>query len=246
MDCERLKQSFKSYGINKTIQGFGMSLINRIICVKILKGIKIEKANPDFLKCNERYRCLFLGHAELQEFSKDPEYDLLPQFLDEAFEKGDECHAILDGPRLAAYGWYSSQPTAYSPGLQLHFDSRYIYMYKGFTHCNYRGQRLHAVGMTRALVAYLERGFKGIVSIVEWNNFASLNSCYRMGYEDFGNLYVLGFLGRFLLHSSSECKQYALGLDREGPHRNREFIADGIRYGLFSFNLDEKKQIDSY
>ena len=229
MDCKRLKQNFKSYGINKTVQGLGISFLNRIICVEILKGIKVEKVNPDFLKCNERYNCLFLDRIELREFSKNPEYDITPQFLDVAFEKGDECYAILDGTRLAAYGWYSSRPTDYSPGLQLHFDSSYIYMYKGFTNCNYRGQRLHAIGMTRALADYLERGLKGIVSIVEWSNHASLNSCYRMGYEDFGIVYVLGVRGRFLLHSSSDCKRYALSLEREGSHRNRQSIADSIR-----------------
>jgi hypothetical protein len=32
-------------------------------------------------------------------------------------------------------------------------------MYKGFTLKRYRGQRLHAIGMTRALEHYLSRGF---------------------------------------------------------------------------------------
>ncbi len=222
MDIEQVRRNIKRYGITKIIRDVGLRALNRVIMLNVLMGIRIENVNPDFLHCSERYHCLFLDRAALQEFSGNSEYHLSQQFLDTAFAKGDECYAILDGSRLAAYGWYSSRPTAVEvPGLQLHFDPRYIYMYKGFTHDDYRGQRLHAVGMTRALAAYLERGYMGIVSYVDWNNFASLNSCYRMGYEDFGKAYALGFGGRYLLHSSSGCRQYAFGLELEIPRRNR-------------------------
>jgi hypothetical protein len=97
--------------------------------------------------------------------------------------------------------------------LILHFDDRYIYMYKGFTHVEHRGQRLHAIGMTRALEAYLARGYKGIVSYVEWNNFASLRSCYRMGYTGFGSIIVARILGRYIIHASSGCKPYRFKLE---------------------------------
>ena len=60
------------------------------------------------------------------------------------------------------------------------------------------GNASHAVGMTRALDEYLARGSKGILSYVEWNNFASLKSCYRMGYADFGKIYVLRLFGHFI------------------------------------------------
>src|SRR5205085_675505 len=120
-----------------------------------------------------------------------PEYEMTEPFLHDAFAKGDECYAILDGSTLAAYGWYSNTPTAIDvPGLVLDFDPAYIYMYKGFAHPHYRGQRLHSIAMTRALDAYLREGFRGFVSYVEWNNFASLKSCYRMGYRHFGNVYL--------------------------------------------------------
>jgi hypothetical protein len=46
----------------------------------------------------------------------------------------------------------------------LEFDKAYMYMYKGYTHPNYRGQRLHAIRMTWALLACLERGFTGLIS----------------------------------------------------------------------------------
>src|SRR5262249_50981302 len=92
--------------------------------------------------------------------------------------------------------------------LKLHFNPEYIYMYKGFTHDNYRGQRLHAIGMNLALREYLNRGYRGLVSYVESNNFASLKSVYRMGYKDFGTVYILKMLGEKLIYSSPGCKKY--------------------------------------
>jgi hypothetical protein len=101
-------------------------------------------------------------------------------------------------------------------------------MYRGFTHPGYRGQRLHAIGMTMALAAYRARGFKGLVSCVDVRNDASLKSCYRMGYHDFGAIYVmtLGRLfglrhppGRFLrypiIHCTPGCKAFGFWLERE-------------------------------
>ncbi len=221
MDREQLKRNIRSFGLAKTMEDIVLRGVNRVCVLKILKGVRVESVNPEFLKCDERYRSQFLDQDALREFSKNPEYELSPRFLDEALEKGDSCYAILDGSRLAAYGWYSNRPTAIDlPGLVLHFDPRYVYMYKGFTHDDYRGQRLHAVGMTRALAAYLESGYKGIISYVEYNNYASLRSCYRMGYQDFGEAYAFGFAGQFLLHSSPGCRQYAFGLRRDASPRN--------------------------
>lgn len=87
-------------------------------------------------------------------------------------------------------------------------------MYKGYTHHNYRGQRLHAIGMTRALAEYLKRGFEGLVSYVEATNYSSLKSVYRMGYRDFGKIYVFRIFGKYLIHSSKGCKKYGFGIEK--------------------------------
>jgi hypothetical protein len=82
-------------------------------------------------------------------------------------------------------------------------------MYKGFTDPRYRGQRLHAIGMTRALHEYRRRGLRGIVSYVESTNFDSLKSCFRMGYKVFGSIYLARLLGRHFARSSPGCEPYA-------------------------------------
>ena len=211
-------QEFERFGALKTVQHLTLKGIRRFAMVKILKGVKIETVQPEFLECDSRYRGEFLSQPVLTEIARNsPEYDMSESFLRESFARGDECYGFWDGSVLAAYGWYSNRPTAIDvPRMVLHFDNRYIYMYKGFTHVKYRGQRLHAMAMTRALDAYLARGFKGIVSYVEWDNFSSLKSCYRMGYVDFGNIYLARIFNRYLMHAERSCKPYGFRLEHAG------------------------------
>jgi hypothetical protein len=214
MDLNEFKRNIKQFGTFNAIEDAALRALNLGVFFKILKGVKIDAVHPDFLKCDEKYRGLFLNEGVLRKFAERPEYELSKRFLDQALAKGDECYGFLNGDVLAAYGWYSNTPTEIDPPeLVLHFNDRFIYMYKGFTHVNYRGQRLHAIGMTRALEAYLARGYKGIVSYVDWNNFGSLKSCYRMGYTDFGNIYAARLFNHYLVHSGPGCQPYGFRLE---------------------------------
>jgi hypothetical protein len=218
MDLNEFKRNIKQFGALNAIEDVALRALNLGIFFKILKGVKIDAVHPEFLKCDEKYRGMFLNEGMLREFAERPEYELSKRFLDEAFAKGDECYGFLNDDVLAAYGWYSNTPTEIDPpDLVLHFNDHYIYMYKGFTHVKYRGQRLHAIGMTRALEAYLARGYKGIVSYVDWNNFSSLKSCYRMGYTDFGNIYAAKLFNHYLLHSGTGCQPYGFRLEWVKP-----------------------------
>ena len=214
MEASEVTRNIKTVGVAKTLADLTLRAVNRAAFLKILKGIKIEKVDPKFLECDNKYRGLFLDQATLMKFSKDPQNELSEEFLHQAFAKGDQCYGFLHGDARAAYGWYSTQPTEIEPpDLVLHFSDRYIYMYKGFTQVDHRGQRLHAVAMTRALESYLSQGYKGLVSYVDWNNFASLRSCYRMGYTDFGNIVAARIFGRFLVHSDAGCQPYGFRLE---------------------------------
>ncbi len=215
MNLATVKSSIKNFGLPKALADIGLRAANRAVLLKVLKGIVIETVDGRFLEPDQRYNGLFLDEPMLREFANDPRNELSHAFLDEALAKGDQCYGFLAGNELAAYGWYSNKPTPLDfKGLGLHFDDQYIYMYKGFTAPDHRGQRLHAIGMTRALQAYLERGYRGIVSYVEWNNFASLKSCYRMGYRDLGNIVIAGVRGHYVLHHDNGCDEYGFRVVR--------------------------------
>src|SRR5204863_3951591 len=84
----------------------------------------------------------FAAPDELCRLTGDPTYDLPADFVTQALERGDRCYGLWQGDLLAAYGWYSNQPTAIDDQFILHFDPAYTYMYKGFTLPAFRGQRL--------------------------------------------------------------------------------------------------------
>jgi len=147
------------------------------------------------------------------EYSKNKEHELPESFVRSALEKGDRCYGITHNGELAAYGWYSRQSTPTDVQNMLFcFDPSYVYMYKGFTKKSYRGQRLHAVGMSWALKKYLEEGSAGIVSYVDSINFDSLKSCYRMGYKFIGAIYISKIFGHAWCLSSSACRNKKISM----------------------------------
>lgn len=202
------------HGVSNTIDAFALKAINSAIGLKFLRGVCIEKADALFLQCPAAYRAGFLSAAQLRDYARDPRTELSEKFLGEALSRGDQCYAICDSDTLAAYGWYSFGRTPIGlSDLVLNFSPEYVYMYKGFTDTRYRGQRLHAIGMTRALQHYLSCGYKGLVSYVEAQNFDSLKSCFRMGYAVFGSIGVTCFLGRYYAFASPGCTRFQFRLE---------------------------------
>jgi hypothetical protein len=209
-----IHRDFNRLGTFETVQDLALRSLNQFCFFRILKGLKIEKVNREFLKCDKKYSGMFMSESKLMDLGEQPEYELSKKFLNQALSNGDKCYGLFFGNVLVAYSWYSNRPTPINPAdLVLHFDDSYVYMYKGFTHPNHRGQRLYATGMTRALEAYLARGYKGILCYVESNNFSSLKSCYRTGYTNVGNLYVARFFNRYLIHSDAECQRCGFTLE---------------------------------
>jgi hypothetical protein len=189
--------------------------INRLVYYKTLQCVVTEKANWDYLALPPNLRFSRLGYRDLLEAAKTAECQLSREFVESALAKGDECYGIFDGTALASYGWYSRKPTLMENNeLRLHFDSRYVYMYKGLTLDRYRGQRLHAIGKTRALTEYQARGLKGMLSYIESNNFNSLKSSYRMGACNCGQFHIVRIAGNYLIRTQRECGQYKLVLHR--------------------------------
>ncbi|HEY1265939.1 MAG TPA: GNAT family N-acetyltransferase [Candidatus Binatia bacterium] len=199
----------RRYGARRTVYRAALRAVNTVALVKILRAVCVENVDPAFLRYPERLTATFLTDRMIRRFAADPESGMSPMFVEEALAKGDQCYGILSGDALVSYGWYSTRPTRIDPPeLMLEFDNAHTYMYKGYTHPDFRGQRLHAIGMTLALDHYRSKGLKGIVSYIEADNFDSLKSAFRMGYRVFGSVYVFSFLGTIFSHTTAGCKQY--------------------------------------
>ena len=215
---ETLHRMFARHGLARALYALGLKWINSAFVLRILRGVYVVAPDASFIEHPDAYEAEFLSTQKLREYAQQPNTQISDAFLDKALARGDQCYAIRDGETLAAYGWYSSGRTPVGIGdLVLTFDPRYVYMYKGFTDTRYRGQRLHAIGMTRALRHYRNSGYRGIVSYVEAQNFDSLKSCFRMGYSVFGSIYVIRVFGKYFAFSSAGCWRFEFRLRHAEP-----------------------------
>ncbi len=126
-----------------------------------------------------------------------------------ATQRGDWACAFWDGQRLASTGWYSNGLVPIDKNFSIRFSSDSTYMYKGFTHPDYRGERLHAYGMACALASVAKAGKLGLISYVEGDNFASLRSCKRLGYKIIGSCWLLGIFGHYFASTDISIHQYS-------------------------------------
>jgi len=221
MHLDSIRRSVQHFGVERTLYDLGYRILGRLVRFKVLIGMTISLVDPAYVDCDRRFRCGFLDPEQLRVLGRDPVNEMPAGFLDAALGKGDECYAVLAGDRLASYGWYATTPTTLDlPDLRLHFSPEFVYMYKGFTHPDYRGQRLHAIGMTRALADYLGRGYQGLIAYVEANNFGSLRSVYRMGYAEIGRITLMRLAGRNVARASRGCRTYGLRVETIAPPRD--------------------------
>jgi hypothetical protein len=220
---QNLLVKVRRHGLPATLHSLALQAVNCLVPFRILRGVYVDQAAPEYLACPQPLNPSFLSAGALQAYAEDPATEISRQFLANALGSGDECYAICDGAKLAAYGWYSTRPTPIGlPDLLLHFAPGYVYMYKGFTDSRYRGKRLHAIGMTRALEHYLGKGYGGIVSYVESDNFDSLKSCFRMGYRVFGSVFLIRVFGRYFAFATPGCKPFGFRVARAARDKRQD------------------------
>ena len=212
----RTSEVAKQFGKRAALHDLQQRIVNRVMPFQVLEGMTatvdgIDRALLDAGSFTAR----FATRDELRAATRDPEFadEMAVEFVDDALARGDECYGIFEGPRLVSIGWYSNQPTQLSDKLTLSFDRAWMYMYKGYTLRSHRGQRLHGIGMSKALHAYAERGSRGLISYVRSTNFQSLRSTERMGYRIFGEIYIAEAIGRPLVWSTPGCAAYDFKVD---------------------------------
>jgi hypothetical protein len=215
---EELRDSASRYGARAALHDLECRVVNRVAWVKVLRAMRLSLADVpsdarvDATGCESR----FVGCDALEPLARAGTHDLTPAFLARARARGDRCHAVFEGATLASYTWYARAPLRVDEFL-LRFDPAYTYMFKGFTHPAYRGRRLYALGIHRALRVFTDEGQRGLVSDVASNNFASLRAAERMGYRIFGNVYLVKAGRHAFAHATRACRRYGFGVTVERP-----------------------------
>ncbi|MDX1383816.1 MAG: hypothetical protein R3190_09260 [Thermoanaerobaculia bacterium] len=127
--------------------------------------------------------------------------------------EGDLGYALLASGRPVHVSLFSPRPTRLTGDLYVRFPSPWWYMYGAFTHPDFRGRRLHAVGVVRGFRELQRRGVERMLCVCEWTNYRSRVSAMRMGWQPCGRVWRLGVGGRSRLGASREARAVAMRLE---------------------------------
>lgn len=210
-----IKAQYKTAGWKAVMIYVAIRVIDRLCYFEVLHTMSLQTKDVDPKYLNDPESGLqgrFLSKAEVLAFAQNPKYQLTADYLSRSLENDDQCFAFVDNGVLAAYGWYSTKPTRVTGEFQVHFPDSWVYMHHGYTNPDYRGQRLHAIGMAQAARNFEQRGFHGLVSIVAGDNANSLKSVKRLGYRLTGRIYLFGRFNRYLVYPNAGAMQAKMGL----------------------------------
>lgn len=158
----------------------------------------LPEIDPDF-------KVRLLTAEDVRRLAADPTNDL-PMTMAPRVDSGrDFCMAALAGDRLAAYAWFAlgSIEAEHQRGPQPHsgvavsFPPTVAFMYKGYTHPDFRGRRLYGAVLGQGLVALEAQGIKSILSTMDWTNAPARTALGRIGFEELGLCWLWGW-GRWM------------------------------------------------
>jgi hypothetical protein len=192
---DRIHNFQERYGVSRAIYKSLDVVLRKVFHTSVHTVVWLDvKSVADMKATDPRFTFRFLTPEEIEEYAKDPTFFISPKLADGVRNGTEVCFAALAGDRLAAFGCYTLgfvTPDR-AAGAAISFPSDVAYMSFGFTHPDFRGARLHALVMGLALQQLAERGVTKFVSLVSWTNWASLHSCWRIGYKDVGNMVTIG------------------------------------------------------
>jgi GNAT superfamily N-acetyltransferase len=143
----------------------------------------------------------FLSSDELRRLGDDAALGLAPAMAQRVAQGNDFCFAAMHGDNLASYAWFAldSIEAEHNRGAQPHsgvavsFPTNVAFLYKGFTHPDYRGRKLHGEVIGRALVELAPLGIEAVLSTTDWTNRAARRALAGIGFVELGLCYRWGW-----------------------------------------------------
>jgi len=167
-------------------------VVLRPLGVRFVWLLALEAADLPISLADEAFDVRLLRVEEVAHFASDPTNQMGAEFVERSRGGYDLCFGVLSGDRLAGYAWCAlgSVEAAHAAGADLALPGDTAYLYKGFTHPDFRGRGLYPACMGAALSALRASGIERLVAFVHWHNTVALRSCHRAGYRDLGRMLI--------------------------------------------------------
>jgi GNAT superfamily N-acetyltransferase len=183
------------FGAGSALRGLAYRAARRVCGLEIGHVLSLELADlPSTLSPSVGFEYRGLTADDVRMLAADPANDLAASLATRLENGVNYCFAVFDGPRLASYSWYAldSIEPEHSLDTGLSFPKNTVYLYKAYTHPDYRGQRVHHITLHHAVRFFAQRGISRLITLVEYGNWASLLSHERFGCRRAGRIVKFG------------------------------------------------------
>lgn len=191
----RLRRASETYD-HLGVTGVMSKGLNRILVggvkVSLVHLLTLEVDQATNRTVDSSFQRRFLTADEVRRYASDPMNGLSPDFADRIEGGFDMCFAAVHGDRLANYGWYAfgTVEPEHAAGVCLGLPTNVAYVYKVFTHPDFRGRRLNGAILGEAATVLGTQGVDMILAMIYWSNGASFRSFERLGFRKRGLLVV--------------------------------------------------------
>lgn len=189
-------------------------VLNKLCKVRILYIINLSVEN---IKKNFHPSSFFVGRKlrplEIKKFEYNTQR-LSEDFIHYVHTIGDICYVFTDKKKIINYCWYSGKPSAIDDYHIIHFNPDYLYAYNAYTEEEYRGKRLHGLGMAQMVqVAHYEMQKNGLIGFIDIQNYKSMRSCERLGYKKKGIVFLIEVFGKKFSYATQGCGFCGLSIE---------------------------------
>lgn len=206
---------FRHFGFHKTAVRVLTDSLKHVGVLRISRFIVLY---PEYIESSAftselSYERGLLPAAAMRQYHAQLADQLPAPFLLAAEQRGDYCYAIFNHELLVSFGWYAIESARLFDRF-FTFGPEFVYMYHGFTRPEYRGKRLHALGLAEALTAFQQKRKSAIVSTVNITNYRARRSAERLGFRCFGYIVQFGPSWLSLLYVTARARAYGIRLRR--------------------------------
>ncbi len=175
-------------------------LAQRIMTLDVARLVLLEGKSARFKEPTDSGLTFrFLHAADIRKFAGDPTNELHESFAERIEEGQHFCFAALStspsgASRLAGYAWFVlreidaeyNQGRHKNTGVRFAYPDHVAFMYKGWTHPEFRGRGLYGMVNGLAVRDFSDRGITHCLSTMDWANIAARRSCARLGFTELG------------------------------------------------------------
>lgn len=151
-----------------------------------------------------------LDASEAVALCADPELDLAPERVREAYARGDLCAGAFDGGRLAGYCWFAFSPAPHLDGVWVDFAPEVVWIYKSLVRPSHRGRGLAPALYSMAHKLRIGHARRKSLVCVEAHNAPSVRAALRSGHAPAGYAAYARHRNRLSTWHSPDARRHAV------------------------------------